>query len=505
MNPLILKILLFTLVVAAEKKKGGKNLKEGKGGKPAKGAKPAKKVPLSPAYDDTTNSLVFDRSKCISCQACVRACKTVAGMNIIRAVPGEGKKKVITAVDGKPFSETDCVKCGQCTLVCKPGAIMEKDQIKEVEAVLKNPGDKITTCQVAPAVRIAISEAMGLPEGTISTGKLVTALKQLGFKYVFDTNYGADMTIVEEATELVSRLTKGTAPLPMFTSCCPAWVNYVEQSAPELIPHLSSCRSPMSMLAPVVKEEFSQMMKVNINQIYHVGIMPCIAKKDEIERPQLVMENGDKIVDKVISTRELARWIKEAGINYKDLPESNFDEPYSEASGGGAIFCATGGVMEAAVRTAYHIITGKELSPIEFEDARGLDGIKIGELDIEGKHVKIAVAQGILNAQKLIAKIKKGDPRLKGVVFVEVMACPGGCVNGGGAPKAKNKKAVEQRLDSTYEIDEKSKARQSHNNKQLNDNYDRFIGEPNGHKAHEILHTHFNDRSKKDDKKEKKK
>ena len=498
MNHLIIKILLFTLVLAAKKKDGnlkkeGGKKKGGDGGK--KGGK-AKLQPVSPAYDDSTNSLIFNRAKCISCQACVRACKTVAGMNIIRAVPGEGKKKVITAVDGKPFQETDCVKCGQCTLVCKPGAIAEKDQIKEVAEVLKNPGDKITTCQVAPAVRIAISEALGLPEATISTGKLVTALKKLGFKYVFDTNYGADMTIVEEANELVSRLTKGTGPLPMFTSCCPAWVNYAEQSAPEILPHLSSCRSPMGMLAPVIKEEFAQMQKVTTDKIYHVGIMPCIAKKDEIERPQLVMENGDKIVDKVITTRELARWIQEAGINYKDLPETDFDPPYSKASGGGAIFCATGGVMEAAVRTAYHIITGEEMSPIEFKPARGLEGIKVGDLTIKDRKFKIAVAQGILNAQKLIRILKKGtDPRFKGVIFVEVMACPGGCVCGGGAPKAKNKKSMEKRLDSTYQIDEESEARQSHNNEQLNECYDRFIGEPGGHKAHETLHTHFTNRT----------
>jgi len=452
---------------------------------------------VSPELDTSTNSLVFDRSKCGMCRSCVRACKTVAGMNIIRVIKNDAGTEVISAVGGKPFQDTNCIKCGQCTLVCAAGALHEKDQISEVAAVLKNPNGMITTCQVAPAVRIAISEALGLPAGTISTGRLVTALKKLGFQYVFDTNYSADMTIMEEATEFVSRLTKGTGPIPMFTSCCPAWINFVEQKRPDLIPHLSTCRSPMSMLAPVIKTEFAAMKGVTSDKIYHVGIMPCIAKKDECERPQLRLDGNIKVTDKVISTRELARWIKKAKINFKQLPETPFDEPYAAASGGGAIFCATGGVMEAAVRTAYHLVTGENMSPIEFTPIRGhAQGVKIAHLNIKGTEFDIAVCQGINNTQKLLKQIKEGDPAVKNLKFVEVMACPGGCVCGGGTTRPRTKKIIEKRLDATYKIDKTSAVRSSHENADLMECYKRFLGEPNGHKAHELLHTHYSAKPK---------
>jgi len=447
---------------------------------------------VSPELDTSTNSLVFDRSKCAMCQSCVRACKTIAGMNIVRVLTDDDGNEVISAVGGKKFQDTNCIKCGQCTLACGPGALKEKDDVPEVSKVLKNPNGKITCCQVAPAVRIAISEAVGLPPGTISTGRLVTALKKLGFQYVFDTNYSADMTIIEEATELVNRLTKGTGPLPMFTSCCPAWINFVEQSRPDLIPQLSTCRSPMSMLAPLIKTEFAAMKKVTADDIYSVAIMPCIAKKDECERPQLRLPGGQKCTDKVISTRELGRWIKKAKINFKSLPETPFDAPYAKASGGGAIFCATGGVMEAAIRTAHNIITGNNLKPVEFKPVRGADkGIKLANLNIKGKDVTFGVVHGIANTQKLLKRIKDKDPELANLLFVEVMACPGGCVCGGGTTRPRTKKIIQKRLDATYKIDQTSEHRNSHENPDLMDCYKRFLGEPNGHKAHEFLHTHY--------------
>jgi len=374
---------------------------------------------------------------------------------------------------------------------------MEKDDVPEVSKVLKNPNGKITCCQVAPAVRIAISEAVGLPAGTISTGRLVTALKKLGFQYVFDTNYSADLTIMEEATELVSRITKGTGPLPMFTSCCPAWINFVEQSRPDLIPQISTCRSPMSMLAPLIKTEFAAMKNVTADKIYSVAIMPCIAKKDEAERPQLRLPGGQKCTDKVISTRELGRWIKKAKINFKSLPETPFDAPYGRASGAGAIFCATGGVMEAAIRTAYHIITGKQMTPVEYKPVRGADkGIKLATLNLLNKDVTFAVCHGMKNTQKLLQRMKDKDPELKNLLFVEVMACPGGCVCGGGTTRPRTKKVVQKRLDATYKIDTTSAERNSHDNPDIIDGYKRFLGEPNGHKAHELLHTHYSSHKK---------
>ena len=288
----------------------------------------------SPSPDFTTNSIVVDSSKCIACGLCIKACKTIAGQGVLKLAkaPGE-KKKLVSTASGKSLQETNCIKCGQCTLVCPTGAIAEKDQISEVEAVLKNPQGKVTVCQTAPAIRINLSDALGLPPGTISTGKMVTALKQLGFKYVFDTNFSADMTIVEEASELVKRITDpSTGPLPMFTSCCPAWINYVEQSEPELIPQLSSCRSPMGMLSSAIRKDFTQIKNIKPTDIFNVAIMPCTAKKDEIERPQLYTKDGVKETDYVITTRELMRMIKKNKINFKKLPDTPFDTLYAESS-----------------------------------------------------------------------------------------------------------------------------------------------------------------------------
>ena len=443
--------------------------------------------------DLTSNSIQFDAKKCFNCQSCVKACKTVAGQFVLKSMKvDEVGRDVVQTASGKHFNETNCIGCGQCTLGCKPGALKEKDSIKAVNKVLKNKQGKVCVCAIAPAIRINMAEALGVPAGEISTGKVVTALKKLGFDYVFDTNFAADMTIVEEATELIQRLQDPNATLPMFTSCCPAWVNYVEKVDPSMIPHLSSCRSPNGMLSSVIKNIFPKMKGIEASKIYNVSIMPCTAKKDEIRRPQLKTKEGLPETDEVITSRELAKMIKSAKIDFKSLPDTPFDN-FGEATGGGAIFCATGGVMEAAVRAAHKFLTNKDLAPIDLEPVRGTkDGIKTATVEINGNKINVAVAQGVKNAMKLIKNIKTKAPGFENITFCEVMACPGGCVAGGGSPKAKTKKALQKRLDATYKIDKSSKARTSQDNNELNSIYKEFIGGKYGsHQAHELLHTHF--------------
>ena len=443
----------------------------------------------TPLKDVSSLSIQFDMEKCIGCTACVKACSNIAGQDILECE----KKGIAHTTSGKLLSDTHCISCGQCTLACAKKAITEKYDINEMKKVLKEKqkSGKILTCQFAPAIRINTAEALGVAPGEISTGKIITALKQLGFDYVFDTNYGADLTIVEEATELLHRLNDPDAVFPMFTSCCPAWVNYIEKSRPDLIPHLSSCRSPLAMLASVVKNIFPKKIGVDRSRIYHVAFMPCTAKKDEIRRPQLADET-----DLVITSRELAQLIKDAKIDFKNLPESEGDTIYSEYTGGGAIFCATGGVMEAAVRSAYKFITGRDMKPINLEAVRGTkDGIKKATVDMNGKELNIAVAQGTKHAMELLEKIRTKEPGFENIHFLEVMACPGGCAVGGGSPKPKGKKGIEKRLDATYKLDESLPERTSQDNKQLQALYNEsFDGEFGSHYAHELLHTYHTNR-----------
>ena len=443
-----------------------------------------KEVPL---HDESSLAIQFNMEKCIGCTACVKACSNIAGQDVLEC---EKKGKAHTA-SGHQLSNTNCISCGQCTLACAKKAITEHFDKEEVTNVLKNKNGKIAVCQFAPAIRINMAEALGVPAGQISTGKIVTALKMLGFDYIFDTNFSADMTIVEEATELVHRLNDPDAVLPMFTSCCPAWVNYVEKSRPDLIPHLSSCRSPLAMLSSVIKNVFPRKIGVERERIYNVAIMPCTAKKDEIRRPQFSDET-----DAVVTSRELAQMIVDAKIDFKNLEETPLDTIYSEFTGGGAIFCATGGVMEAAVRSAYKFITGKDMVPMELKAVRGTkEGIKTATVDINGVKVNVAVAHGIKNAMDLLAKIKAKEPGFENIHFLEVMACPGGCAMGGGSPKAKGKKGVEQRLDATYSIDDNIEKRVPQDNDQLNQLYEEsFDGEYGSHYAHELLHTYYTNR-----------
>ena len=437
-------------------------------------------------YDDSSYSILLNMEKCVGCTQCVKACSTISGQNILEV---ENRKS--RTASGKLLVDTPCISCGQCSLVCPMSAITEHFNKDEVSNILKNKQGKIVVCQFAPAVRINMADALGVDVGTISTGKVVTALKMLGFDYIFDTTFSADMTIVEEATEFVNRLYDPEAVLPMFTSCCPAWINYIEKSRPDLIPHLSTCRSPMSMLSSVIKNVFPKKIGVTKDIIYNVGIMPCTAKKDEIKRPQLNSET-----DAIITSRELATMIQEAGIDFENLEETKLDTIYSEYTGGGALFCNTGGVMESAIRSAYKIITGKDMVPLKLESLRGYDNsIKTASIDINGRKVNVAVAHGTKNAMDLIEKIENKERGFEDIHFVEVMACPGGCVIGGGSPKAKTNTAIEKRLNATYSIDDNCTKKSAQDNEQLNALYNETFGGIYGsHYAYELLHTYYTDR-----------
>ena len=447
--------------------------------------------------DKSTNSIVLDPSKCVLCGRCIRACENIAGQSVL-LFSQRGKKMTVQPVGGVTLQETNCIKCGQCTLYCPTGALTEKYQVREVMNELRNSKKKLSVVQTAPAVRVAISDALGLPPGTISTGKLVSALKKVGFNLVFDTNFSADLTIVEEATELVSRLQNPNSTLPMFTSCCPAWINYVEQSRPDLIPHLSTCRSPQGMLSSLFKNYLPKQYNLTASDVLSVSIMPCTAKKDEIERKELRTSEGIKETDYVLTVRELVELIKQSGINFHSLPEMEFDSLFGQSTGAAIIFAATGGVMEAAARTAFEVVTGKKLSKVEIYPVRGFENsVRVAELDLEGIKLKVAVVHGISETVKFLDQIKlNNNPELKDIKFIEVMACPGGCVCGGGTSCPESRETMEKRLEAIYKLDVKSNIRKSHENPLIKNLYDSFIGKPNGHLAHKLLHTHYHSHPK---------
>ena len=389
----------------------------------------------------------------------------------------------------------DCTFCGQCIESCPTGALHEKENINDVWAKLKDP-DTYVVVQTAPSVRVALGEEFGMEIGTNVTGKMVSALKSLGFDKVFDTNTGADFTIMEEATEFVKRF-KNKDNLPMTTSCCPAWVKYTEMFYPENIPHLSSCKSPHQMLGAIIKTYFAEKNHIDPSKIYVVSVMPCIAKKYERQREEMNVDGLDD-VDCVITTRELARMIKQANIDFNMLEDDVFDDPMGEATGAGAIFGTTGGVMEAALRAAYEMITGEKLENVDFEAVRGEKGIKKAEIQIGNEKVKVAVAHGLGNAKKVMEDIKNGKADYQ---FVEVMACPGGCIMGGGQPikNSKIRASVDvrrKRAEAMYSIDERSTYRKSQDNPVVQKIYKEYIGKPGEEKAHKLLHTHYNKKEK---------
>ncbi len=444
--------------------------------------------------DDKSPSIVRDFNKCILCRRCVATCKNVQKIGAIDCI-NRGFDSCISTTYDHSLNDVDCTFCGQCIESCPTGALHEKENINDVWAKLKDP-DTYVVVQTAPSIRVALGEEFGMEIGTNVTGKMISALKSLGFDKVFDTNTGADFTIMEEATELVKRL-KNNDNLPMTTSCCPAWVKYTEMFYPENIPHLSSCKSPHQMLGAIIKSYFAEKNHIDPSKIYVVSVMPCIAKKYERQREEMKV-NGLYDVDAVITTRELARMIKQANIDFNMLEDDVFDNPMGEATGAGAIFGTTGGVMEAALRAAYELMTGEELKKVEFEQVRGEKGIKKATVQIGDKEVRVAVAHGLGNAKKIMEEIKSGKADFQ---FAEIMACPGGCIMGGGQPikNSKIRASVDvrsKRAAAMYSIDERSTIRKSQDNPILKAIYKEYIGQPGEHRAHELLHTHYEKKEK---------
>ena len=450
--------------------------------------------------DQLTPSIVRDTSKCVLCGRCVARCKEAHGFGIL-GFENRGFNTIVAPAENRSFADSPCILCGQCVNVCPTGALMEKSEISKYDEFKK--AGKYMVVQTAPAVRAALGEEFGYKVGTPVTGQMVAALRRLGFDKVYDTNFAADLTIMEEATELLSRIKEG-GQLPMITSCSPGWVNYAELNYGELLGHLSSCKSPHEMLGAVVKTYFAEKKGIDPKDICVVSIMPCTAKKYEKDRPELANE-GLKDVDVVLTTRELAKLIKRSGINFAKLPEEEFDQDLlGEYTGAGVIFGTSGGVMEAALRTAYFVLEGKEHEAIKFEAVRGMKGLKEAALTLGGQELKVAVASGMKNAKVLLDQIKEGTSPY---TFIEIMGCPGGCVNGGGQPFVKpvflpNEDANiletyrEKRAQALYTEDERQVLRQSHNNAQVKQLYSDFLVKPNSHKAHELLHTTYKARVK---------
>lgn len=446
--------------------------------------------------DKLSPSIYRDTSKCILCGRCVARCKNAHGLGIL-GFEKRGFNTIVAPAENRSFANSPCILCGQCVTVCPTGALMEVSDVAKVDEAFAQ--GKYVVVQTAPAVRAALGEEFGDKVGTLATGKMVAALRRLGFKKVFDTNFGADLTIMEEATELLGRIKDGGV-LPMITSCSPGWINYCEYNYADLIPHLSSCKSPHEMMGAILKTYYAEKTGIKPEDMFVVSIMPCTAKKYEAQREEL-KTNGLSDVDAVLTTRELARIIRRAGIMWNRLPEEEFDNDIvGEYSGAGVIFGATGGVMEAALRTAAKKLTGKELADPEIKDVRGLDGIKEATYNLGGAEVRVAVAHGMKNAKVLLDEIRAGKSPYQ---FIEIMGCPGGCVAGGGQPYVKPcfmpnedddilDTYKEKRAAALYKEDRMKKNRLSHENKQIIELYEKFLGEPNSHKAHELLHTSYN-------------
>lgn len=437
-------------------------------------------------------SIVRDPAKCVKCGRCVKVCAEVQGCAALTYSGRSAGFKVTTAFD-LPMDQTDCVLCGQCSLVCPVGAIVETDYTNEVTAAIQNPSKHVIV-QVAPSVRVGLGDEFGMEAGAVVTGKMVTALRMLGFDKVFDTNFSADLTIMEEGSELLKRIREG-GKLPMITSCSPGWVTYLEKHHPELIGHLSTAKSPQAMFGAVAKTYYAQKMGWDPHDVVSVSVMPCTAKKYEASRPELGRD-GYQDVDYVLTTRELAKLIRYVGLDLSVLPESEFDSPLGTGSGAGAIFGATGGVMEAALRTAYELYTGKTLPRLEFDAVRGdINAIKEATIDLDGTPLKVAVTNGLKNAEELIRRVERGEADY---IFIEIMACPGGCIGGGGQPKVKMpqiKKVQEARTASLYQSDADTDVKASWQNPEIAELYEVFLDEPLSEMAEFTLHTYFSDKS----------
>ena len=446
-------------------------------------------------YDDINPAIVRDTSKCILCGRCIERCKNAHGNGVL-GFQKRGFETVVGPAGGITLDQSPCIMCGQCVSVCPTGALMAKTDIDAVDMAFAQ--GKHVVVQTAPAVRAGLGEEFDMPIGTPVTGKMVAALKRLGFAKVYDTNFAADLTIMEEATELLGRIKNG-GKLPMITSCSPGWINYAETYYGDLLGHISSCKSPREMQGAIIKSYYAKEKGIDPKDIFVVSIMPCTAKKDEKERKQL-QHDGIKDVDAVLTVRELGDMIKRAGIRFNRLPDEEFDQDLlGEYSGAAVIFGVTGGVMEAALRTAYFVLEGKEHEAIKFEAVRGFEGIKEASLTLGGMEVNIAVASGMKNAKVLMDDIRAGKSKYH---FIEIMGCPGGCINGGGMPIVRHAFLPDEAYDimdtyrdkraaALYSEDERNTLRQSHNNKQIQELYEKFLGEPNSHLAHELLHTSY--------------
>lgn len=444
-------------------------------------------------FDDSAAHMVRDNNKCILCRRCVAACDA-QGISVIGA-NARGFDTHISSAFDKDLANVSCISCGQCIVNCPTGAIVEKDDTDKVLAAINDP-EKFVIVNTAPSIRATLGEAFGMHIGTNVEGKMVAALRRLGFDKVFDTDFAADLTIVEEAHEFLERFQNGGV-LPMITSCSPGWIKYCEHYYPELIPHLSTCKSPQQMFGATMKTYYAKKMGIDPKDMVVVGVMPCTAKKFETKRPNQAA-SGYPDVDIAITTRELARMIESAGIFFKHLPDEEFDNPFGESTGAATIFGATGGVMEAALRTAVETLTGKELEDVDFKEVRGMKEVKEAEYDVDGTKIKVAVASGTKNAKVILDKIKDGTADYQ---FIEIMGCPGGCINGGGQPiqHAVVRNFVDlkaRRAQALYDADAKNKKRKSHENETIKKLYAEFLGEPGSHKAHEVLHTSYIARKK---------
>jgi NADP-reducing hydrogenase subunit HndD len=445
----------------------------------------------NPEYeiDYSAAHMYRDNNKCILCRRCTAVCDKVQAVGVIGANE-RGFRTNIASPFGMGLGETSCVSCGQCIAVCPTGALSEKDNTDDVFAALADKSKHVIV-QTAPAVRAALGEAFGMPIGTNVEGKMVAALRRLGFAKVFDTDFAADLTIMEEANEFLDRVKNGGV-LPMITSCSPGWIKYCEHYFPDMTENLSTCKSPMQMFGAVAKTYYAQKMGIDPKDIVMVAVMPCTAKKFEIGRDDEAAA-GVPDVDIAITTRELARMIDRAGIKFADLPDEKFDTPLGISTGAGVIFGASGGVMEAALRTAVEKLSGQKLEKLDFTDVRGMQGIKEASYNVAGMEVKVAVASGLANAKELLNKVKRGEANYH---FIEIMGCPGGCVNGGGQPQqpasVRNFEDIRSlRAKALYDIDAAMPVRKSHENEAIQQLYKEFFGEPGSHKAHEILHTSY--------------
>jgi iron-only hydrogenase group A len=434
--------------------------------------------------DVSSPSIVREPDKCILCGKCVRVCEEIQGVSAIDFIGRGSKTKIGTAFD-EGLNVSSCINCGQCIMVCPTGALREHSHIKEVQAALGDPGKHVVV-QHAPSISVTLGEEFGLKAGVDVDGMMTAALRRLGFDQVFDTSFSADLTIMEEASELAQRVQTGGA-LPMMTSCSPGWIKFVEQFYPDMIDNLSSCKSPQQMMGALIKSVYAQRQGIDPADVYSVAIMPCVAKKFEAGRPEM-SHSGIADVDAVLTTRELARIIRMQGLDLKDMEPEAADNPFGDRSTAGKIFGASGGVMEAAIRTAHYLLTGTEMGELEIKAVRGAEGVKEAQVMMAGMEVKVAVVSGLGNARRLLEEVRAGRKELH---FIEVMTCPGGCINGGGQPIGVSAEKVRARMTGLYKIDAQESIRASHNNPMIKRIYAEYLGEPLGERSHHLLHTHY--------------